>query len=128
METNTTPEPAVQLLPDLPPNVRLLILHAQRKLLSLRCERGLPLDLRSGGSVKAAAVPRHSRKFGEKPSYPIPVWNGLLEHRRRIAAVNRLRPAPGFRWQQHDSLPAGGRCQRMSSTERGENDEHREER
>jgi DNA-binding IscR family transcriptional regulator len=25
-----------------------------------------------------------SRKFGEKRSYPFPVWNGLLEHRKRI--------------------------------------------
>ena len=24
------------------------------------------------------------RKFGEKQSFPIPVWNGLLEHRKRI--------------------------------------------
>ena len=24
------------------------------------------------------------RKFGEKQSYPFPVWNGLLEHRKRI--------------------------------------------
>jgi hypothetical protein len=27
---------------------------------------------------------RHNRKYGEKTSCPIPVWNGLLEHRKRI--------------------------------------------
>ncbi len=26
----------------------------------------------------------HGRKFGEKQSYPFPVWSGLLEHRDRI--------------------------------------------
>ncbi len=27
---------------------------------------------------------RNDRKFGERQSYPFPVWNGLLEHRKRI--------------------------------------------
>src|ERR1700690_4304304 len=27
---------------------------------------------------------KHSRRYGQKPSYPIPVWNGILEHRKKI--------------------------------------------
>ena len=27
---------------------------------------------------------RHSRRYGTKPSYPLPIWNGLLEHRKKI--------------------------------------------
>ena len=27
------------------------------------------------------------RKFGEKQSYPFPVWNGLLEHRKRLKSA-----------------------------------------
>jgi len=55
METNTTPEPAVQLLPDLPPSDRFLILHAQRKLLRLRCARGLSVDSRSVANTEKLA-------------------------------------------------------------------------
>lgn len=28
----------------------------------------------------------HGRKYGDKPSRPFSVWNGILEHRRQIGA------------------------------------------
>jgi hypothetical protein len=31
-------------------------------------------------------VSQHGRKYGEKESRPIPVWNGILDHRRRIGS------------------------------------------
>jgi hypothetical protein len=33
---------------------------------------------------EAALAAGHNRRYGEKISFPIPVWNGLLEHRERI--------------------------------------------
>ena len=37
--------------------------------------------------MSRATASRHARKFGEKSSHPIPVWNGVLEHRKLIGAA-----------------------------------------
>jgi hypothetical protein len=32
-------------------------------------------------------VTNHGRKYGERQSHPIPIWNGILEHRRRMGGA-----------------------------------------
>jgi hypothetical protein len=39
-----------------------------------------PVSRAGGGTL-------HGRKFGEKDSYPIPIWNGIFEHFDRIGAA-----------------------------------------
>src|SRR5271169_2445302 len=42
------------------------------------------MDEDSKDKNQAQAKPDHGRRYRGKPSYVIPVWNGILEHREKI--------------------------------------------